>query len=241
MKFLKKKKLTVMIAAGLAGISLSSVGFAGWVINAQTKANDNITVKFGTVTNSSYKAEILKGDAGLSELNLAFDSNKDGFGTNNVKGDGKKEDLDFKIVFKIYKVGDNMPGQEIFDAGLTSFNMVFSNYATLNSLISADGMNLINSPIKFSDTPLNISLAKDDASRNVNNADGTSATYTVEYTTEGFKVTCAYKFAWGTQFGKLNPLDCVDPDNQKAGLEKLQALTATNPVTLGIEIIPKMQ
>lgn len=240
MKFLMKKKLTVMIAAGLAGISLSSVGFAGWVINAQTSDSNNVTVTFGTVTNSSYKAEILTG-AGNSDLNLAFDSNKDGFGTNNVKGDGKNEDLDFSIVFKIYKVGGTMSGQEIFDAGLTSFDMVFSNYSTLKSLINADGKNLINSPITFSETPLNISLAKDDSSRNVQNDDGTSATYTVEYITEGFKVTCAYKFAWGTQFGKVNPLDCVDATMQKEGLEKLQALTTTNPVTLGVEITPKMQ
>ena len=240
MKFLRKKKLVVMVAAGLAGISLGSVGFAGWVIDAQTKANNNITVTFGTVKHSSYKAEILTG-TGNSELNLAFDSNKDGVGTNNVRGDGSKEDLDFKIVFKIYKEGGNMSADEIYADGLTSFDMVFSNYATLNSLINAGGMNLINSPITFSDTPLNISLAKDDASRNVDNANGTKATYTVEYIAEGFKVTCAYKFAWGTKFGKLNPLDCENATDQKEGLEKLKELTATNPVTLGVEITPKLK
>lgn len=241
MKFIKKKKLTVMIAAGLAGVSLSSVGFAGWVIDAQTKANNNITVTFGTVKNSSYKAEILTG-TGNSDLNLAFDSNKDGVGTNNVRGDGNNEDLEFSIVFKIYKEGGTMSGDQIYADGLTSFDMVFSNYATLNSLISTDGMNLINSPIAFSDTPLNISLAKNDTSRNVSNANGTTATYTVKYDTNtGMKVTCAYKFTWGEQFGAKNPLDCADAKKQKEGLEKLKALTATNPITLGVEITPKLK
>lgn len=240
MKFLKKKKLTVMIAAGLAGVSLSSVGFAGWVINAQTEAKKNINVSFGSVGNSSYLAEILTGE-GESDLKLAFDSNKAGLGTNNVRGDGNKEHLTFKVVFKIFKKDSSMSGQDVYNDGLTSFDIVFSNYSTLNTLVSSNGKNLIKSPVVFSDKALNIPLTEGASSKNVDNGDGSKATYDVTYDlTAGMKVTLTYTFAWGDQFGGKNPLDCVDATKQKEGLEEFKKVTTESSVQLGIKITPKL-
>ena len=239
MKFLKKKKLTVMIAAGLAGVSLSSVGFAGWVINAQTEAKPNVNVTFGTVSDNSYQATL---DTETSNFDLAFDSN--GLtGKNGIVGEkDNKEDLDFKIRFKIQKTNaTSTGGSAIYNAGVKSFKVTYSDYALLNSLISTSGdekLNLINSPVDFSEQT--ISLENDNKSSNVD--DTINKTYfhcTVTHgSVDGITVLMEYHFAWGETFGRVNPLECVNAENQLKGLRKLSELTAGQTVTLGIKITP---
>lgn len=238
MKFLKKKKLTVMIAAGLAGVSLGSIGFAGWVINAQTEANPNVNVTFGAVSDNSYEAKL---DENASKLKLAFDSNK-AIGTNGMTGEADKEILDVTIKFKIQKTNStNTPGSTIFNAGLKSFKVTYSNYDLLNNLITTggeDSMNLINSPVDFSEQT--ISLEDKNSSSNVN--DTTKKTFficTVGHdTVNGINVTMQYHFAWGEIFGRANPMECAVAKNQTKGLRKLSELTAGKTVILGIKITP---
>lgn len=236
MKFLKKKKLTVMIAAGLAGVSLSSVGFAGWVINAQTEANGNVDVTFGDVSNRSYTATL---DTAQSKLKLAFDSNGTA-GTNDVTGSGNNEILTCVVKFKITNTLKVTAGEDIYKEGMTGFTVAFSNYNVLSSLIAADNnLNLINAPVDLTKT-YNVSL--DPASVSSNAKDETKKTEVkyevVNDASNGIAVTCTYTFGWGSTFGYVNPLQCVNKDDQINGLKKLSALTKDNTVTLGIKITP---
>lgn len=236
MKFLKKKKLIVMVAAGLSGISLGSVGFAGWVINATTAMEDqNVSVSFGDVTSRSYKAELVT--AG-TDLNLAFDS--DGVaGTNGVVGSGQAEDLTFAIKFKITNMEKQTAGPEMFTNGMKSFSVEFSKYDVINSLITAGEMNLINSPVDLTQKQT-ISLANGNTSDNVSDTTKkTSATYKIEHeAVNGIIVTCTYTFGWGSTFSYVNPLQCENATNQTAGLKKLNELTTGKKVELGVKITP---
>ncbi len=236
MKFLKKKKLTVMVAAGLAGVSLSSVGFAGWVINAQTGDTGNVNVTFGDVTNRSYKATL----DGTSDLNLAFDS--DGTtGTNDVVGSGDKQDLTCTIKFQITNtLATAAAGADIFNQGLKSFTVAFSDYSVMSSLITTDNkLNLINSPVDLTKT-YTISLEAGNTTSNVKDeTKKTEAKYEVVHNAVGgINVTCTYTFGWGSTFGYVNPLKCSDKKNQIDGLTKLSELTKNQTVKLGIIITP---
>lgn len=234
MKFLKKKKLVVMVAAGLAGISLGSVGFAGWVINAQTAYSGNVAVTFGDVSNRSYSAT-LETD---SDLNLAFDS--DGtVGTNDVTGSGENEKLTCVVKFRISN-SSKSNGAEIYNEGMKSFKVEFSNYSVLSSLITTtNNLNLINSPVDFTKA-YTVSLDPNNTSSNAKDeTKKTEVKYKVEnQAVDGIVVTCTYTFGWGSTFGYVNPLRCVDKDNQAKGLAKLTELTKDQTVTLGIKITP---
>ena len=235
MKFLKKKKLTVMIAAGLAGVSLSTVGFAGWVINAQTSAPGNVDVTFGDVSNRSYSATL---DKGNSDLKLAFDSNGT-VGTNDVTGSGENEHLTCKVVFKISN-SSKSSGKDIFNEGMKSFKVEFSNYEVLSSLITTDNnLNLINSPVVFTQT-YTVSLDPNNTSSNTSDATKkTAVNYKVtNQEVDGIVVTCTYTFGWGSIFDYDNPLQCKSKDNQLKGLQKLSDLTKGKTVQLGIKITP---
>ena len=235
MKFLKKKKLVVMVAAGLAGISLGSVGFAGWVINAQTSAPGNVDVTFGDVSNRSYTATL---DTANSKLKLVFDSNGTA-GTNDVTGSGDNEILTCVVKFKITN-SSKSSGADIFKEGMKSFKIEFSNYSVLSSLITTDNnLNLINSPVDFTQT---YTVSLDPSSTSSNAKDETKKTevkYEVQnQAVDGIVVTCTYTFGWGSTFGYVNPLQCDNKDNQANGLAKLSELTKNQTVTLGIKITP---
>ncbi len=204
MKFLKKKKLTVMIAAGLAGVSLSSVGFAGWVINAQTEASKDVTITFGKVTDNAYSAEL----SAPTDLELKFDCKVKGKSKNDIQGDGTFEDLHIGFTFKIFKSSDPK------EAGVEVYKKVEN--ATIE-FISPEGSpfadlvtgNFICSPITLG-TPTNISLASTAATETAGAGANTKTKYTVKYAVGCISVDCEYTFAWGSNFGGVNPQDMTD-------------------------------
>lgn len=222
MKFLKKKKLTVMIAAGLAGVSLSSVGFAGWVINAQTEANGNVTVKFGEVTNNSYEAKI--NDTDLPNLNLSFDCKKEGKGDNKeIVGSGPNEKLDLTFSFTIKGTSGNQSGDQVF-ANVPNFNVKFES-TLLSDLITA---NLIQSPHVIGGDGTLIDLSKNEVKSTAAADMYATYSYTKTYSVaEGIRVGVIYHFAWGSQFEYKNPQDCTLAKAQK-GLTDLREKTNSN-------------
>ena len=100
MKKRQKSKMTMLIAGGLAAVSLVSVGFASWVINDITEANTQVTINVGTVSNNTLKAEVLTEQDG-KDLTLRFDNVAAPNGQFLGNTDGLTEDLTFKIPVKI--------------------------------------------------------------------------------------------------------------------------------------------
>ncbi len=233
MKFLKKKKLVVMVAAGLAGISLGSVGFAGWVINATTVANPNVTVKFGDVTNNLYAAQI--SDTDEKKLNLSFDCRVEGKGENNeIVGNGKNEVLDVSFAFTIKNNGNTQTGAEVY-AAVPNFNVKFES-ALLSDLITA---NLIQSPHEIAGDGALINLSTTDVTSSATADMHATYSYTKQHDiNDGIKVFVKYHFAWGSQFEYKNPQDCTVA-KAEAGLATLKEKTKDNlSSVLNITITP---
>lgn len=226
MKFLKKKKLTVMIAAGLAGVSLSSVGFAGWVINATTEGKGNVTIDFGSVTNNAYSGELTT----LTDDKLKFDCVRKNNTTNDIQGSAdNQEDLHIAFTFKIFKTGTSKePGATTY-TNVDKAKIEFTSPADspLAQLIT-DGY--ICAPVAL-DTPINIPLAEANPSEpTTNSTDKTTTKYKVTHDiTDGISVTCEYNFAWGTKFDRVNPQDV-----NKESLTDVKAnLAAFNEIAKG--------
>lgn len=233
MKFLKKKKLVVMVAAGLAGISLGSVGFAGWVINATTVANPNVSVKFGDVTNNSYVAQI--SDSDPKALNLSFDSRVEGKGENNkIVGGAANEVLDVSFSFTIKNSSSKQPGDKVF-AAVPNFNVKFES-TLLSGLITA---NLIQSPHEIGGDGTLINLSKNEVASSATADMHATYSYTKTHdVNDGIKVFVKYHFARGSQFEYKNPQDCTVA-NAEAGLATLKEKTKDNlSSALNITITP---
>lgn len=237
MKFLKKKKLTVMIAAGLAGISLGSVGFAGWVINATTSKNQNVDVTFGSVTSNSYAAELKTGAGTTTETSLVFDCIKEGPGANGIVGDGQKEILDVKFSFTVKNTVQVQNGNQIF-ANVPTFTVKFES-ELIKQLVDK---NLVQSPLAIG-TDVSVSLAEGSAASKTTTTDTDKTTYQylVSYTDDGITVACVYHFAWGYAFEYTNPQECAIA-KATAGLKEFKTITngQTDP-KLNIVITPVLK
>lgn len=217
MKVLKKKKLTVMIAAGLAGVSLSSVGFAGWVINATTAVEKNdVNVEFGDVSNNAFTASLKEG----GDYSLTFDCKRLKNDTNDIQGSADKlENLDISFTFNINKTNSGISGAEVF-AKVEKAEIVFS--APENSPMSTlVAQNYICTPLVLG-SKNEISLVDNTTTNNNTDSNtGTSAKYEVKHdvTTGGINVICTYKFAWGSAFEYKNPQDIDKTKNPQSTLK----------------------
>lgn len=238
MKFLKKKKLTVMIAAGLAGVSLGSVGFAGWVINATGVANQNVNVSFGSVTNNSYEAKLkTKAEGAITETNLVFDCAKVGAGTNGIIGEGNTEKLDVKFSFTIKNMGETQNGDQIF-ASVPTFTVKFES-DLIKSLVDAK---LVQSPVAIgTDTSVSLAAGSDQKKTDTSGTDKTTYQYTISHGQTEILVACVYHFAWGEAFDYVNPQECAI-NKAKAGLTQFKNLSngQTDP-KLNIKITPVLK
>ncbi len=217
MKFLKKKKLTVMIAAGLAGISLGSVGFAGWVINATTAVEKNdVNVEFGDVSNNAFTAILKNG-----EYNLKFDCKRVKNPTNDIQGsEDNLEDLNISFTFNINRTNSGTTGEEVFSK-VEKAEIIF-NAPTDSPISTLVEQNYICTPLVLG-AKNEISLAKTPAvTENTDQTTGTSVKYEVKYDSvnQGIDVVCSYKFAWGSMFEYKNPQDM---DKTKDPQSKLKA------------------
>lgn len=234
MKFLKKKKLVVMVAAGLAGISLGSVGFAGWVINATGVANQNVNVSFGSVTNNSYEAKLKTEAEGAITETLVFDCKTKGAGTNGIIGNGTNEKLDVKFSFTIKNMGTAQTGEQIF-ASVPTFTVKFES-ELIKSLVDAK---LVQSPVAIGvDTPVSLAKGSGASKTTTTDTDKTTYRYEVSHGSGEILVTCVYHFAWGEAFEYVNPQECAI-DKAKKGLTKFKTLTdGKNNPELNIVITP---
>lgn len=192
MKLLNKgKKSTLKGVLLLATISLGTVGFSAWVINGSTEENQNITFTVGSVTGKNL---IISIDDSQTDGKVAFDS--DGTeGNGLITGDGKYEDLTFKVVYTVTSV-----------SGFSAVNPVkvtytYSDYfegirglATSN-YINADCLNVTNITLNGTDTTLNEGVSV--------KYNGSSATVTHEWT-----------FAWGSVFKGKNPCKVAVGDGE---------------------------
>ena len=237
MKFLKKKKLTVMIAAGLAGVSLSSVGFAGWVINAQTAAPGDVDVIFGSVTDNAYSATL----SSATDMDLTFDYIRKENKTNDIQGVGdKSQDLHIGFTFQIAKSGTNLAGADIYkkveNATIEFISPEGSPFAQLVS------ESFICSPIALS-TPTSISLLENrTGTETAGSGANTKAKYTVTYATDCISVACEYTFAWGSKFGGVNPQDMTDNAEAKKQLDAFNKIAqGKTGKLLNIKITPVLK
>lgn len=217
MKFLKKKKLVVMVAAGLAGISLGSVGFAGWVINATTAVEKNdVNVEFGAVSDNAFTASLKDG----GNYSLTFDCKCAKNLINDIQGSADNlEDLDISFTFNINKTKSGTTGAEVF-AKVEKAEIVFSapENSPMSTLVE---QNYICTPLVLGEKKEISLVDKTTANDNTDSTTGTSAKYEVKHdgTTGGINVICTYKFAWGSVFEHKNPQDMDKTKNPQSKLK----------------------
>ena len=194
---LKGKHSSLKLVLLLSTLSLATVGFSAWIINGSISA-DNTTISFsvGDVTDNSIVVDIIDS----TNNSIAFDSNVDG-GTGVFKGDGKKEDMDFSVK---YKVTSGIP----FDStsGKVKISYTYSNdFEGIKGLSNSNGKQFI-----------------DTSCLNVPNytLDGTTTSFqnsaiTVEYNENKTIATVTHKwtFKWGSAFNSDNPCNITSDPN----------------------------
>ena len=193
MKNRKKNKYIIYGVIALSALSLVGVGFATWNIDGSLDDKTSVTVSVGDLTNKTLIVEIQD----TSDLNFAFDNVEKG-GTNISNGDGKMEDLSFRVDFRLkssrtindanFKITASF-----FDSTSISKYQQYQQLDTDNYIV-ADCLTefSFNLPPKSSD-PLPAS----------NDYITGSITYDTDF--KGALVKLTYKFAWGSKFNGVNP------------------------------------
>lgn len=192
MKLLNKgKKSTLKGVLLLATISLGTVGFSAWVINGSTPDNQDITFSVGNVIDKTLTVSI---DDSETDGTVAFDS--DGTeGNGLITGDGKKEDLTFKVVYTVTSVNE------------FSNNPVTVTYTYSSSFNEIKGL---SSPTNYIN-----SSCLDVTTITLNGTNTAPASgVTVEYNGSSATVTHEWTFAWGSVFKGKNPCKVAVGDGE---------------------------
>ena len=206
MKKSRKSKIVLLSVLGLATVSLATVGFASWVINEVTPAtSNNITAEVGSIVDNTLKATI---DTVNSDLKVRFDNLSTG--TTMGNGDGKTQDLDFRINTTITTTGTTLKGL------LTSVKYEFTLETFLTSAID-------NEYITFDKTSKVATITVSDSGASTT----TSGFEVVFNDAQSVTVKGTFSFGWGAAFngdnpGKLNPSETNSKKSTKTNLEVLK-------------------
>ena len=206
MKKSRKSKIVLLSVLGLATVSLATVGFASWVINEVTPAtSNNITAEVGSIVDNTLKATI---DTVNSDLKVRFDNLSTG--TTMGNGDGKTQDLDFRINTTITTTGTTLKGL------LTSVKYEFTLETFLTSAID-------NEYITFDKTSKVATITVSDSGASTT----TSGFEVVFNDVQSVTVKGTFSFGWGAAFngdnpGKLNPSETNSKKSTKTNLEVLK-------------------
>lgn len=206
MKKSRKSKIVLLSVLGLATVSLATVGFASWVINEVTPAtSNNITAEVGSIVDNTLKATI---DTVNSDLKVRFDNLSTG--TTMGNGDGKTQDLDFRINTTITTTGTTLKGL------LTSVKYEFTLETFLTSAID-------NEYITFDKTSKVATITVSDSGASTT----TSGFEVIFNDAQSVTVKGTFSFGWGAAFngdnpGKLNPSETNSKKSTKTNLEVLK-------------------
>lgn len=236
MKNFKTKKIVLGTVMALSAVSLASVGFANWIINGITGIDsDNINVTIGQVADTSVTTTMNEG----CELAVAFDnyvnlpSEATSIFDNN---DGKKQDLDFTLNFKISTTGKvdiaTLVDQVTFKftqsegfAKSVKDDYVVSPFGTANGTSGKWESSLI----------LDL-VTKNGADNNP------KLTVTKSRDTYSVDVVAEFSFKWGSKFNGHNPgylekKDSMDEATMKTNLKAFKDLIGAD-FAASVEITP---
>lgn len=238
---MKKYKKLPLILGSLAGVSLFTAGFAGWVIvnNQGTVADGLVDITVGEVVDKRLTATISE-----IESNIVFDSNKDG-GDNGFNGTGANEDLVFGATVKVVFTDTNNVASSIgsilngfkFEAELTGDKVTdFQNCLKSNYIVSP--FEEFNSGTVTKTTyELTTAITDYDQNKQINNSYETGnkpVLRNFDYSTDSVKkeATLKFKFGfnWGSVFKNVNPCETVwdETNTLDKGLEALKVLYGLN-------------
>ena len=204
MKKSRKSKIVLLSVLGLATVSLATVGFASWVISGVTPAtSNNITAEVGKIEDKTLSASI----AGSSDLAVRFDNLESGTVLGN--GDGKTQDLSFRIDTTITTTGTTLKGV------LTSVKYEFTPGDFLTNAI-------IKKYITFDSAAKVATITVNDSSASA--SDGYEVTFT---NIQSITVKGTFSFKWGDAFNKgnpglLDPSGTIDVNSGKTNLDVLK-------------------
>lgn len=236
-KFKNKKGITLAVA-GLAALSIITVGFSGWVISASVNnVSQNVTVSVGDVEDNSVTLAIVNDyntEALDKDLKVAFDDDGVAVPGNPVqpKTSGtSNEDMVFSFQFTM------TAGNE------SAFGNI--DYATISiastNLYDLTNANVIVSPISI-DSSGNGSVKIWDSSIDNDSTSATGLNVSVVETSATVKtVTITYTFSWGSAVGSDNPTQMKSETFNSTGknaMALLDAANSTNTPTIAITVTP---
>ena len=210
----KKKILfggvTVLSLAAIAGI-----GYASWVIaNNVGDTSDNLDIQIGAISSSSMNVNTTNQDTVVRFDALANEACTNGI----TNGDGEVEDLEYSVTFTLTSSGS-----------LNGVTLDFTYDGTSDFISALDGNPQYIDTTCLTDCTYTLAgYGVSGATLTGNDAGTITVTYTdtSAYTTAN--ITVAFKFAWGSAFGGVNP--CVSTvDNVADVLEAFN--TAFNTVS----------
>lgn len=193
-----KGKLIGVVAASLSAVSLMGVGFASWIIKGTVEGTvGDINVEVGEVVDQ--RIQVVKDDP-ASSGSLVFDSVVDAGGS--ITSTETHESLSFKIFYKV-KVAKSV----------TNFK-VTAQWTPGTKISSAITNNYIASPFETDAIEVAGKTAVGTAGITNSETKVTTAGYHTDApatsTTDGnfnvYSYTTQFDFAWGSAFGKANPV-----------------------------------
>ena len=190
----KKNKYIVYGVIGLSALSLVGVGFAAWNIDGSLDDKTSVTVSVGDLTNKTLIVEIQD----TSDLNIAFDNVKSS-GTNISNGDGKMEDLSFRVDFRLKS------SRTINDANTFKITASFDS-TSISKYQELDDENYIVADC-LTDFSFNLPTSSDPLTKIPLTTSDSPITGYIKYDSDfkGALVSLTYEFKWGSIFSGKNP------------------------------------
>lgn len=238
------KKKTGIVVLGLAALSLGTIGFSSWIINAiNGKADSVVNVTVGDVVDKSLTIDSVN----TTDPDLNFDVKSGTVGGNVIVAgtDGKDEDLSFTFSFDLWG-----PSQTIFEAAIVDkgFKVSFTS-SDLSSLVSSKA---ICSPIaiggtEYEDAIENFAAVTDQTDKYDGTNESNTSAVRLKYSMTkidgsgtgkyGFNVSMTYSFTWGKAFGFKNPVYLTEiTEDAKTALDALKALNETESMKLNVSL-----
>ena len=241
------KKKTGIIVLGLAALSLGTIGFSSWIINAiNGEASSEVNVTVGDVVDNSLTID----NVTTTDSKLNFDAKK-GVSGEVISADpnGEDEDLTFEFSFSIHAATEKIYNAAIsnkkvylsFDSTNTEFKNVVKEKHIL-SPFAIDGAT-------YEEKGITSLATNTESEKSVTYTDPSGAskitrlTYLIEdYTAGGMRgktVTLTYSFAWGEVFKFENPVELSSGDfsaNDNAAKTALDAIDKIDDTDLKLNV-----
>lgn len=238
------KKKTGIIVLGLAALSLGTIGFSSWIINAiNGKADSAVNVTVGDVVDKSLTIDNVKEIN--KDLNFDVAPGTHSGGVIEAGEDGKAEDLLFVFSFDLYGTS-----KANFEAAIQDKRFKVSFTSTeLKELVDAKA---ICSPItittdgtKYYEEAITTFAEVTDKTVNYKKGEGNTSVARLKYSMTkidqtgkyGFTVSMTYSFSWGEAFSFENPVKLTAlSGDAKTALDALKALNDTQSMTLAVSL-----